>query len=348
MRIPAMTRHDLARACNSVACCVAMVLAAAWLPGCESSQGMSSDDAVQTTLPEVQTPQTEEDLRWKASGVVATAIITRVWLPADQTINELWRTASTDSLSGAELRVWHDNQLRAAVVSREQLREMLASLPGHFGVQRQLLTLTRDMVALDPASTAMAHRKVMLSLQGRQVSFAGGRMQLLLGADPQSQGALKLTIVPHQYRPRVTLLPRSHLQAALDGRMFPELMLRALVRPGQVLLLAPDVPLPQVDDTRPPPEAAGETGNPAAGQPPVSSTQPATDPSQVDGTQSDDDSHASRSRTPAIPPVSTQEQPIPFGLGRAVLTGIEGRTTLHQLVMIEATLFSPGLSSSDE
>lgn len=317
-----------------------LMLALLTLPGCGG--GAQQTQSIKTTLPDVQTTD-EDDQRWEASGVVAAAVITRVWLPSDQTINELWRTASTDSLSGAELRVWHDNQLRAAVVTRKQLQAMLKTLPGHFGVQRQLLTLTRDMAALDPASTAMAHRKVVLKLQGQSVPFAGGRMQLLLAADPQSQGGLKLTLVPHQYRPKVTLLPRSHVQAALDGRMFPELMLRALVEPDQVLLLAPDVPLPRFDDTRPTPTAPTSQPSQTAS---LSPSEPASTQKEK-AIEAEGDIESDRTQALTLPPPSESQAAIPFGLGQAILTGAEGRATLHQLVIIEASLIATKADEAD-
>lgn len=299
------------------------------------------DKKTGTPLPKLnQLAQADEpkDTPFLDSGVVAAAVLTRVWLPADQTINNLWREVSTTSLSDAELLVWHRNQLRAAVVGKDKLNEMLARLPAHFGVQQQIMTLSGDLIALDPANSKAAHRPVSLEMDGVGKVYSGGRMQLLVAANPQDGKAVKLTFVPHQYQPRVTLLPRPHAQSVLDGVMFSKLMLRVLISPGQVLLIAPDVPLPVFDDTRPVVSDKTET----AKQAPVSTTQPS-------GVEAGEGEVKERdvNQVLELPAWSTEPEArrVPYGFGQAVLTGYQGRSELYQLLILEVQPVSAEASS---
>lgn len=256
------------------------------------------------------------------SGAVAAALLTRVWLPADQSINNVWREVSTASLSDAELMVWHRNQMRAAVVSKKKLNEILAKVPAHYGVQQQIMTLSSDLIALDPANNQASHRATWVEIQGQSKIYSQGKMQLLIAADQQSGHQVKLTLVPHQYLPRVTLLPRDPAQAVLDGNVFYKLMLRVLLTPDQVLLIAPDVPTPVFDDTRPPP----------------STTQPADAPNTLPATQpADDVSPASANQPLVLPPMSTrpESKPVPFGLGQALFSGRQVHRQMYQLLIFE-------------
>lgn len=284
------------------------------------------------------------------SGVVAAGLLTRVWLPADQTINNLWREVSTNSLSDMELLAWHRNQLRAALVSKEKLNRLLKGLPGHFGVQQQVMTFSGDLISLDPANVRASHRPVSLEIAGRSRMYSGGKMQLLVSAttqaalDPKisSEPILKLTILPHMYVPKVTLLPRDHMESALDGQIFSELMLRVLMSSDQVLLIAPDVPLPVYDDTRPTAqEKAADTQATAASvdtltKPPAAGEQATKEKGGVDE-QADPPTPSPVNQPLVLPELSTapQVKPVPYGLGQAVLTGRQMRRELFQLWILE-------------
>lgn len=292
------------------------------------------------------------------SGVVAGAVLTRVWLPADQTVNELWREVSTSTLSEVELLVWHRNQLRAALVSRKKLDELLAKVPAHFGVEQQLMTLSGDLMTMEPANTKAAQLPVSIEMLGQTKVYTGGRMQLLIAADPQvvaqtgpkvstqagadSLETMKLTIVPHQYVPRVTLIPRDHLEAALDGEIFTPLMLRVLIRPSQVLLIAPDVPTAVFDDTRPLHEPApqGEvTKQSQDSGASESAVLPVSPAEAADGAETADTNAESAdvNQVLEIPPLSTapERKPVAYGLGQAILTGRQRGQLLYQLLIFE-------------
>lgn len=281
------------------------------------------------------------------SGVVAAAAITRVWLPADQTINNLWREVSTTSLSDAELLVWHRNQLRAAVVSKEKLNAILARLPAHFGVQQQIMTLSGDLVALDPANSKAAYRPVSVEVDGQAKIYSGGRLQLLVAANHQDGKSVKLTFVPHQYVPRVMLLPRPQAESALDGVMFSKLLLRVLIAPGQVLLIAPDVPLPVFDDTRP----VVSTEEVKAKEEPPRTTQPAgiVDASEDTAAVAAGDIAQDVNQVLELPELSTEPESkrVPYGLGQAVLSGYQARSLLYQLLIFEVQPLLVEASSSE-
>lgn len=258
----------------------------------------------------------------QAMGVVAISSIARIWLPGYQSLDAFWAEASTATLSESDLNLWRENQLRAAVVNKVDLPALLQKLPGHLGVRQQMLTLTSDLTPLEPASLQEALLPVTVVVYQEKRAMGRGKAQLLIAADPQQGEAVKVTILPHIYHARVSLLPRPHTEAALDGQIVTDLKLRALLRPGQVLIIGADVPLPAQDDTPTPPKDA----------PPASPSPQASSP---EGPSPEASGSEPQPVVLEVPPATRDEPAKLHGVGRAVLTGRRLGTPLQQIILLE-------------
>jgi hypothetical protein len=266
--------------------------------------------------------------------------MTRIWLPSDIDLDPLWAMVSTDSLSVVELHAWHDNQLRAAMLRSDQLKQFIHLLPAPQGLSQQLMTFSGHLIPIDPASTAASHQPASVTIRGKTAVYGRGRMELMIAANPQADGRIKLTIVPHQYVPRPMLLPRSHFQAALDGPLFLDLQLRVLMGPADVLVIAPDLPSPHFDDTRPPPDSPSPDASPAGGPAGKKAGSQALDK----GSKTLSAMQPAAPSVPAtqpvnqplvLPPLSNDTPVLPYGLGRAILTGVQQHVHLHQLWILQ-------------
>lgn len=239
-------------------------------------------------------------------GVVAVASIVRIWLPASVSMATLWQDFAQHALSDAELEQWQANELDAAVLNRVDIPAFLQRLPANYGVRQQMLTLAYELAPLEPASSRYAQQQVMVKILGGEEPTGKGQLQFLIAADAQGGDWVKVTLVPHLYQPKVTIQARPHTEAALDGRIYSELMLRALLAPGKVLLVAPVIQEQAFDDTPAPAEQGA-----------VAATQPAEAPDQP----------------LELPAVSTQ--PVRPTLGKALMTGAFGHASRQQLLIIE-------------
>lgn len=293
-----------------------------------SSVHQASHAAVATDSPDGPISQSTADATpdSRTMGVVAISSIVRIWLPGYQSLDAFWAQASTATLSESDLNHWRDNQLRAAVVNKVDLPALLQKLPGHLGIRQQMLTLTDDLTPLEPASLSEAHQPVTVVMDQQRKTLGRGKAQLLIVADPQGGDWVKVTILPHIYRPRVSILPRPHTEAALDGLILSDLMLRALLRPGQVLIIGPALSIPEPDDTP----------APAATAPPVEhASAPAEGLSAEDDETGGSDPLKPESTVLEVPPVTQAEPAFMQGVGRAVLTGRRVNTPLQQIILLE-------------
>ncbi len=291
------------------------------LTGCGSQQTAPAQEHL-PRLTELSRAQDSADSDSFDHGVVAVASVVRIWLPGHLAIEELWKDTALHVLSEAELEHWRANQLTAAVMNRVDIPAFLQKLSANYGIRQQMITLAYELSPLEPANPRQAQQLAVVDIQGMRETTGKGQLQFLLAADAQSGDWVKLTMLPHLHQPRVSLLPRTHVEAALDGRMYSELMLRALLTPGKVLLVAPSLPAQVFDDT--PPEEIVPAPQPVDAV--VAGAAATSQPVE---------------QVLEIPPPTTGPTPVPAGLGRALLTGSLGQAPLQQLLLIEVQKVMP-------
>lgn len=163
--------------------------------------------------------------------------------------------ADLDSLAAAR---WIDNGFGFGQIERSRLALFLANMPKSHGTNR-----VRHSSPINDTPAVLIDR-----ISGRQridfvdpdgkpapVALTRGKMQMLLrlvadkpaeavADDDTASPGVRLVMVPHHFKPKMTLLPRSPLEKVYDGRVFSELKLDEPAPTDVAWVIWADLPAP--------------------------------------------------------------------------------------------------------
>lgn len=163
--------------------------------------------------------------------------------------------ADIDSLAASR---WIDNGFGFGQIERSRLALFLANMPKSHGTNR-----VRHSSPINDTPAVLIER-----ISGRQridfvdpdgkpapIALTRGKMQMLVrlvANEPAEAGAdadntdpgVRLVMVPHHFKPKMTLLPRSPLEKVYDGRVFTELKLNEPAPADVAWVIWADLPEP--------------------------------------------------------------------------------------------------------
>ncbi len=257
--------------------------------------------------------------------------VTRFDLPLDQPLNGLWDVVDEDAIAPLARGVWNRNGLRIGVLSTAQLDAFNGQLPAGFAEQTTQMIASSHLVPVRSSPRLRESVRVDLTIPPLAVreTFANrGRLRLLLGADVSDDRPTLLRLVPQQYVPRSTLLPRNPLEKELDGRVFEDLAVRIAAQPTRLVVVGLYWPwAPAVD-----PNDANPFRTPPPSPPLSGDGEPADDTEAAEASETvepADEAAADPESEPLLEP-----PPLLNHLGRALFTGVRFNQRFQMLLVI--------------
>lgn len=260
-------------ALRPVACGVAIVCAVA-MAGCEFDQAINDTDGPEdkVTLVDVAPPELREkgqlaepvkpitreepdDTAEAHVGPERYAItVTRIVFdrPAPR-LSLALNTLVDTGIDADTIARWRDNGFGFGQIDRSRLALFLANMPASRGLNR-----IRHSSPINDTPTVLIERIsgrqridfVAPDGEAQELTLARGRMQMLmrLVADETDEDdaatGVRLVMVPHHFKPKMTLLPRSPLEKVYDGRVFGELRVNEPAPTDVAWIVWADLPAP--------------------------------------------------------------------------------------------------------
>jgi hypothetical protein len=197
---------------------------------------------------------------------IVAAHLLRLEFPPDADLERAWAIARDVGAAPPSAALWPDNGMRVAVVGMDQLKRVFDTLPppqvrddSRIVAQDQVVPLPVGWVVTRPLTL----RLILAPGVATPAHCDRGRFQFLAHFGAAGPGAA-IALTPHLYLPHASLLPRSPIDAQLDGDRFDALTLRAYLMPQQALMIGVAT------------EAASPATQPAVA--PSAATQPAAPP----------------------------------------------------------------------
>lgn len=259
-----MRRHGATAWLAIMATAAGLLLSSA----CQSDSSSRADSALpprDPTLPKLSqmrsqvTPVQPPPAPPQAQRRRATIRAKRLLVPLNAPTDTAWAMTDETVLSTLMRGLWHANGLRLGVIPASDVRAFMESLPPILDIENIQIISTDDPAPLLAAPPLRRPVVVDLTVPPRSVReerIEGGRVQMLVRSMRDRRGQLYIELIPHHYKPEVSLLPRSPLEKMLDGRVFQELSVQLPVMPGQVIVLGLYRPWPasasQPQHQRPP------------------------------------------------------------------------------------------------
>lgn len=179
-------------------------------------------------------------------GPITRLRITRFVLPLDADLSRAEALLDTQGIEPPMGRLWRANGLRANLIHRRLLDDLMQLLPLDPNVpqldqlDQQVINTSQMKTPLDYNLTFKASVPCMLAMPGDEMTsttLAPGRCRLLLHSAPADDTTLLLSITPHHYTPRVSVIPRPAQESMLDGRLFEELTMQVRIHAHHVLVV---------------------------------------------------------------------------------------------------------------
>ncbi|MEM1213527.1 MAG: hypothetical protein AAGI68_14660 [Planctomycetota bacterium] len=220
------------------------------------------DTTISQPTPDPQLPTTR-----------ARVSVSRTLLPLDDPLDTAWLLVNEDVFPTLTAAVYANNGIRLGVLNRNRLDAFIAALPPSLNTSGSMLLASDHPLPLLRSPRLRQPLPVDLTIPPmihRSLTLERGQAQILAKATTTPAGTTRLTLLPHHYLPKPSLLPRSPLEKDLDGRVITELTTRIALPPGHIIVLG--LTPPTITTPKP---AEGEAIRAA---PPADSTVPATQP----------------------------------------------------------------------
>lgn len=193
---------------------------------------------------------------------------TRLTLPLEDSTEKAWDQVDQSGLPPSTVEAWWANGLRVGVLSEKNRDGFFGALQSVQGRQNQQITLTHRLTPIlsSPPLTGPVQLTVIgPTTKAQTAQLASGHCQLLARVVDDKDHHASLELVPHHYKPRLTVHTRSPQDKALDGHFFDSLSvrlslpadgflvigLRAPESSGEHSELSPKTAATQPDDPRP-------------------------------------------------------------------------------------------------
>lgn len=276
-----------------------------------------------------------------AQAMPAQALITRLNIPREVSINRPWKAVSSAGLDPAALELWRLNGLRAGTIEVAKAGAFVGSMPDALEGRSQTLIRAPHPSGIAVNEALDRPRRVVLALApgDRQAGEVdAGRFQLLVTLRDAGDGRVTVEVSPHRYFPRKTIEVRTPMERESDGQVFKALSLTTTLPTDRLLVIAfePDTPAfeeepaetqpPEPDEAKspvpedaPPPDKASSDGHakPRGESRPTATAPAATQPA----TQ------------PTTRPAATRPAP-PATLGEMILTTTRQNTPVHVVLLV--------------
>lgn len=228
-------------------------------------------------------PEPPPKVRDLGSGKPATqpvqlteGVVERFSLPLYEPLDKAWAVTVQDPIDPVMLELWRQNGMRVALLDPTQYGAFVEALPQGIGREAKRLILQSRPIPLAVSARTTRAREVELITGDdgpRDETIPAGTPQFLVSLQPAEDGRVVASVTPHVHHRRVSVVPRSPLEALYDGRAFEELTLRSVLTDGRLLVIGleeiPERPEP-APTTQPATQPAVDPNEPLLGE-----TQPA-------------------------------------------------------------------------
>ena len=268
----------------------------------------------------------------------------RLWcisLPMAASLDKAWQMMATEGVAPALIEMWRANGVRLGTIEAVKGAAFMKALGPVSGVETRLIHGSPHYAPQSFSPPLRQRVGITLTETNGQVTpitLRPGRLQLLVKLDRRPDEGLNLSVVPHHHVPTRTLLPRSPLETALDGRIFEDLAATVDLHPDRLLLIGLYLPTP--GPAIPVKSAApeGESGSSEAAPNAAQNTQgEARDRTPSGGSQpgSTLPNGADQSQPAARPPAPGPPIDLPASLGRYLLTASRLGRPIQMILVIE-------------
>jgi hypothetical protein len=254
------------------------------------------------------------------------AMIHRIDMPLDISLDASW--AEVDELAVPVLMhgMWQANGLRIGVLHAEQAQAFANALPVIHGESTATLISSHYPTAIRSAPRLIDAVTIDLTAPPRSPTLyraRGGRLQLLARIGRSDTGQAFLELIPHHYKAKADLIPRSPLEKQLDGRVFQTLSAMLPVSPDTAIIVGLHRPWPVEEEAI---ESTGDTDESVDAE-----TTPVQAPSnEAEAPEADD-----QTQPPApVAPDKPQPPAIPNHMGRSLMAGTRAGHSTQILLVI--------------
>ena len=215
--------------------CVLLAL----LVGCGGRGAQTS--ARLPTLSEIAAPVSPyDDARPELPTPNASVLIARTELSLDASTRDAWQFIDEAAIPAAVRAVWQANGFRVGLLPLSQIEALNDRLPPIFDTQTTAMRGSPHPLPILRTPPLAGRVDLDLTLPPAPPTLQPidrGRLQLLLRTAPAGGGQTLVELIPHQYLPRTTLIPRSPLAKELDGELFERIALAVPLGPDELLVL---------------------------------------------------------------------------------------------------------------
>lgn len=155
--------------------------------------------------------------------------VTRLDLPLETSTQEAWALVEQTSLPRPVVDAWRANGMDIGILPNQSHSRFLELVTPVRGEHHQQIALTERLVpvSVSPKQVRPAPLNVVSPVGTTEaLTVRGGRCQLLARIHPDGQNRVRLELVPHYFKPRITIQPRPPHEKALDGHLFHGLSLK--------------------------------------------------------------------------------------------------------------------------
>ncbi len=319
MNKPGQTaRHLVCTLIALVLCC--LMTACEVVPPDTAATDPPSQISSQTSSTTAKEPPSDATDQSGGKQPIVGALLHRIDMPIDASLDACWNHIDEQSIPILIRGKWQINGLRIGILHAQQADDFAKALPVIYGESRAKLFTAHYPTPI--RSTPRLSRPIEIDLTQPPKSptlyrAVGGRLQLLARIGKDDAGQAWLELIPHHYKPRPDLVPRSPLEKQLDGKLFHDL--------SALLPVSPDTAV-VVGLYRPPPPPEKEKDGTDT-----------SDSSETDNhtaaSSGDTDSKNDPDPTPHDNPEPTTPS-IPDHLGKQLMTGTRAGKSIQLLMII--------------
>ncbi|MCG8509839.1 MAG: hypothetical protein MI741_11490, partial [Rhodospirillales bacterium] len=164
----------------------------------------------------------------------------QLYLPLYVPLADAWSQVDEQAVPALTRQLWQANGMRIGLLRSGQYRELVKRLPEQMHRTNSIIRTSQVPGTLVISPAINQPHTVDLTVPPRPVReqrVADGRLQLLVEATGTGLGSVPLRIMPHHYKPRVSLRPVDPMRRHLEGASFGELAINVALAPGEALVV---------------------------------------------------------------------------------------------------------------
>ena len=161
-------------------------------------------------------------------------------MPIDADLSGAWAKTSAEGLDLMTVDLWRHNGLHIGVVDIDQVGDFEAAVGPMIEHGRSVIVgAGHPTAALIGPRYRRPTQFELIGGNGRAetVSLGRGRMQMLAQFSQSVDDRVQMTLVPHHHMRKRSLVPRSPLEAAVDGHLFEAHKMVVTLVPGRAVII---------------------------------------------------------------------------------------------------------------